>query len=84
MTSITSTSNENHHLFDSIFAETHSELSNIQDQIQELRFIYQSNESNSTVIPYEGESLLVELVIEPISIELEAALNEQNLLMNLL
>ncbi|GES92034.1 hypothetical protein GLOIN_2v1777628 [Rhizophagus clarus] len=76
MTSTTSTSNKNHHLFDSIFAETHSKLSNIQDQIQELQFIYQSNESNSTVIPYEGESLLVELVIEPISIELEAALNE--------
>ncbi|GES75376.1 hypothetical protein GLOIN_2v1777628 [Rhizophagus clarus] len=76
MTSITFTLNENHHLFDSIFAETHSKLSNIQDQIQELQFIYQSNESNSTVIPYEGESLLVELVIEPISIELEAALNE--------
>src|SRR2546430_4670305 len=63
---------EPHFLFDSIFSNTHSELSSIHDQMKELQMNYQSNETNEITIPYEGESFLIEpIVIEPVLIELE-------------
>src|SRR6266496_4301802 len=66
-----------HFLFDSIFNSTHPELQNIQDQMKELQTIYQSNELNNISIPYnQEESPLIDIVIEPISIELESVVNE--------
>jgi len=71
---------ENHILFDSIFANTHSELSSLQEQMKELQTIYQSNEA---VIPFTSdESVLVEVLIEPILIESDSDktnLDESNL-----
>src|SRR3990170_4086401 len=60
-----------HFLFDSIFSNTHSELSSIRDQMEELQMNYQSNETNEITIPYEGESSLIDIVIEPVLMELE-------------
>ena len=84
MTSSTSENpipNKNHHLFDSIFLETHTELLNIQDQMKELRLVYQSNESSDILIPYEGESLLVgPIIIEPIpELKTESVVDEPTL-----
>ena len=62
-----------HFLFDSIFNSTHSELSTIQSQMEELQTIYQSDEPVEIAIPYEGESCLTEIIIEPLS---EFILNE--------
>src|SRR3989337_4548666 len=58
-------------VFDSIVSNTHSELSSIRDQMEELQMNYQSNETNEITIPYEGESSLIDIVIEPVLMELE-------------
>ena len=53
---------ETHHLFDSIFNNTHSELLTLQNKIEELQIIYQSN--NVIILSINDESPLIEVLIE--------------------
>ena len=54
---------ETHFLFDNIFANTHSELISLQEQIKEFQTVYQSNEE---IVPFTSdESPLVNVLIEP-------------------
>ena len=54
---------ETHSLFDSVFINTHSELSSLREQMEEFQIIYQSNE---TVTPFtNNESPLINVLIKP-------------------
>ncbi|CAG8766285.1 16615_t:CDS:1, partial [Funneliformis caledonium] len=48
-----------------IFNSTHSELSTMQSQMEELQTIYQSDEPVEIAIPYKRKSCLTEIIIEP-------------------
>ena len=69
---------ETHFLFNSVFTNTHSELTSLREQMEEFQIIYQSNET--AIIPFTSdESPLIDVLIEPISIELiEPSLNDES------
>jgi hypothetical protein len=66
---------ETHFLFNSVFTNTHSELTSLREQMEEFQIIYQSNET--AIIPFTSdESPLIDVLIEPISIE--PSLNDES------
>jgi hypothetical protein len=66
---------ETHFLFNSVFTNTHPELISLQEQMKEFQIIYQSNET--AIIPFTSdESPLIDVLIEPISIE--PSLNDES------
>src|SRR6266540_3026819 len=69
---------ETHSLFDSVFINTHSELSFLREQMEEFQIIYQSNE---TVTPFtNNESPLINVLIKPneSSLNDESGLNDES------